>query len=90
MMKPFGMSGAYSMTVPTPNVLRITTGAEALGPVRKASMPVTDANSLVRNASNFCPVATSLTISAFCERFEFVVFVRLEVKRTTHDVCDRC
>ena len=46
MMKPFGMSGAYSMTVLTPNVLRTTTGADALGPVLKASMPVTEAKSL--------------------------------------------
>ncbi len=72
MMKPFGMSGAYWINVATPNVCRITTGADSLGPVRNASMPVTDANSLVRNASDLCPVATSLTISAFRDRLEFV------------------
>ena len=50
MMKPYGMSGAYSMTVPTPNVGLTITGADALGQMRYASMPVSVGNMLVMKA----------------------------------------
>ena len=50
-MKPFGMSGAYRIYVPTPKVCRSTIGALVLGPVRYASVPVTLGKMLVMKAS---------------------------------------
>ena len=38
MMKPFGMSGAYSMTVLTPNVCRTTIGADSLAYVSEEGL----------------------------------------------------
>jgi hypothetical protein len=71
-MKPFGMSGAWRIYVPTPYVARSRIGEEALRVNRYASWPVTLDKVLVRKASSSRPVATEFKTSALRDRFAFV------------------
>ena len=68
-MKPFGMSGAWRIYVPTPNVVRSRIGEEALRVNRYASWPVMLEKVLVMKASSSRPVATEFTTSALRDRF---------------------
>ena len=71
-MKPFGMSGAWRIYVPTPNVVRSRIVEEALRVNRYASWPVMLEKVLVMKASSSRPVATEFTTSALRDRFAFV------------------
>lgn len=68
-MKPFGMSGAWRIYVPTPNVVRSRIGEEALRVNRYASWPVMLEKVLVMKASSSRPVATEFTTSALRDSF---------------------
>lgn len=72
MIKPSGMSGACSITVPTPNVCRRITGDERRWVIRNASVPVGEEKSLFKNALFLFPLTTSSTTAALLARFEFV------------------
>lgn len=74
MINPSGLSGACSITVPTPNVRRRLIGDEARCVVLYASKPVIDPKSLVMKALRNLPLATSFTTSKFLARLEFVSF----------------
>ena len=71
-IKPFGISGAWRINVPTPYVVRSRTGEEALWGHRYASWPVMLEKVLVMKAYFFRPVATAFTMSALRDRFECV------------------